>query len=543
MPRSGGVRASSHLPERREPEAPYRALSQISAQDSGRQLQHTEEATPHQDGVTAAKASGVFDAVRQQFNNGDSSHYMDENGNLRPRDEARQQDSPARHDPRSPQFGAGAPSHSPGISSSASDDTSPWYMPPITPEDLNSLHHDDDEATDSSSVLNGRPQVHDLVHRTPGASTPKVGLQDLVYRFKGSPEQAKNHSQPVTATRKGAAPSPYVSRPDTSVQYANQKQGQSPPLPPSHDDSQQPATPQKATTSASKQEAESAKKAIPTTTVRIGDHPSFENINAPQKEIDEWNKAFRDTYGQLAADAAKKNGVPARLLAALSANEMAAPNWDALHAFADRNTFTTKSAGPLQIAYQTALRYKLIPIDNEFYGATQADRWTALHDPDTRYGQSEPSTGLTPDQRLNYYQDNPYPNRHGSQIMHSYLDNPATSFDAGAKLLKIYLQRLVDDYKSGAYLNYSQDFRAVSGLSSPIDPIHKDLNILASGDKEAIFNLRISENLARALAMMWNNGEDIVNVRNISELSPRAYAHGDNIRFQQENQDDLIPRH
>lgn len=144
------------------------------------------------DGVTAAKASGVFDAVRQQYNNGDSPHYMDEDGNLRPRDEARQQDSPAPHAPRSPHFGAGAPSRSPRTPSATSDDTRPWYMPPITPEDLASQHKDD-EATVSHSALNSRPEAHDLVHRTPGASTPKVGLQDLVHRYRGGPEEAMKH--------------------------------------------------------------------------------------------------------------------------------------------------------------------------------------------------------------------------------------------------------------------------------------------------------------------------------------------------------------
>ncbi len=232
MPRSGGVRASSHLPERREAEAPYRALSQLSAQASGRQLQHTEEATPHQNGVTAAKASGVFDAVRQQYNNGDSPHYMDEDGNLRPRDEARQQDYPAPHAPRSPQFGTGEPprpawsathaagadsSHSPGISSSASDDTSPWYMLPITPEDLNSLHHDDDAATDSHSVLNGRPEADDLVHR-----------------YNGGPEEARKHARSFMQNVADV----YGSPPLQAAQGAALPQGESPrpagnPVPPS----------------------------------------------------------------------------------------------------------------------------------------------------------------------------------------------------------------------------------------------------------------------------------------------------------------------
>ncbi len=258
--------------------------------------------------------------------------------------------------------------------------------------------------------------------------------------------------------------------------------------------------------------------------------------------INDWNKSFRTTYGILAVDAARKSGVPARLLAAVSANEMAAENWTPLHAFADRNTLLTKSACPLQIASKTALKYKLVPIDNEFYGTSQADRWTALHDPDFRHGQPSPPSGLTPGQRLSYSQDNPYPNNPGgTKIVHDYLDNPTTGFDAGAKLLKIYLQRLLDDRKSGAYLIYSKDFRELTRLSFPDDQIHRDLNTLASGDKDAIHNLHFSAGLAKAIAMMWNNGEDIVNVENIGAQSPNAYKHRANMFWQYDYQDDLIP--
>lgn len=216
----------------------------------------------------------------------------------------------------------------------------------------------------------------------------------------------------------------------------------------------------------------------------------------------------------------RKSGVPARLLAAVSANEMAAEDWTALKAYADRNTLATKSVGTLQIALKTALRYKRVPIENEFYGASPADRWTALHDPDVRHGQPSSPSGLTPGQKLSYHQDNPHPNNpNGTQIVHDYLDNPTTGFEAGAKLLKIYLQRLADDRQSGAYLNYSKDFRDLTGLSSEKNSIHRDLAIIASGDKEAIHNLHFSPGLAKAIAMMWNNGEDVLNVEGIGAQS------------------------
>ena len=206
---SGSVRAFSHLPVKRAAGDPAGPLSQRGAQAIGRQLQRTEPEgpdTPHEDGIAAAKASGVFDAVRQQFNRSDSPHFMDEDGNLRPRDEARQPDAASPRDPRSTQGLAGAPpspawstghaagadsSRSPLTSSPTSDDTRPWYMPPITPEDLDPQHFDD--ADGSPSAYKGRPEVRDLVYRTPGKSTPKPGLRDLVHRFNSSPEGASDH--------------------------------------------------------------------------------------------------------------------------------------------------------------------------------------------------------------------------------------------------------------------------------------------------------------------------------------------------------------
>ncbi|MDB6003381.1 MAG: hypothetical protein JWR15_368 [Prosthecobacter sp.] len=211
MLRSGSVRAFSHLPVKQEAGYPAGPLSQRGAQALGRQLQRTgiEEAGARpEDGISAAKASGVFDVVRQQFNRDDSPHFMDEDGNLRPRDETRQPDSPSLHGRRSPQGGAGAPprpawstGHAASANSSRSpltplpdaDDTRPWYLPPITPENLDPQHFDEDDAG-SPSVLKERPEVHDLVYRTAGESPPKPGLRDLLYRLNGSSEASDHHS-------------------------------------------------------------------------------------------------------------------------------------------------------------------------------------------------------------------------------------------------------------------------------------------------------------------------------------------------------------
>ncbi len=211
MLHSGGVRAFSHLPAKRVAADPAGQFSQRGAQALSHPFQRTEPEGPGtapEDGISAAKASGVFDVVRQQFNRGDSPHFMDEDGNLRPRDESRQQDSPSPRDPRGPQFGAGAPtrpawsaghaaaadsSRNPRALSSASDDTRPWYIPPITPENLDSQHLDDADAAGSHSAPKGRPEVQDLVYRTQGKSPPKPGFQDLLYRHQGSPEEVDDH--------------------------------------------------------------------------------------------------------------------------------------------------------------------------------------------------------------------------------------------------------------------------------------------------------------------------------------------------------------
>ncbi len=235
-PRAGGVRAFSHLPAKEETADPAGPLSQRGAQSLGRQFQRSEPgdtSTPHADGIAAAKASGVFDVVRQQINRDGSPHFMDEAGNLRPRDEAHQQDSPAPRDARTPQFGAGAPprpvrsagkaadvysSRSPRAPSSASEDTRPWHAPAITPEDLDPQHFDDADDDDGShSALKGRPGAHDLLYRIHGASQPKSEFQDLLYRFSGSPEEAKEHNrgfyQNVADTRNAKAELPASAAP------------------------------------------------------------------------------------------------------------------------------------------------------------------------------------------------------------------------------------------------------------------------------------------------------------------------------------------
>jgi|GEM_PF-887181 len=138
--------------------------------------------------------------------------------------------TPLSHrDARNPQFGAAAPprpawgtghaaaadeysSRSPRAPSPASEDTRPWHTPAITPEDLDPQHFDDDEDDGSHSAFKGGPGAHDLVYRTTGESKPKPEFQDLLYRYNGSPEEAKDHRrgfyQNVAGKSKNPAPQP-----------------------------------------------------------------------------------------------------------------------------------------------------------------------------------------------------------------------------------------------------------------------------------------------------------------------------------------------
>ncbi len=151
MQRSGMVRAFSHLPHpaRAAPAEPTGPPPQRGVQASGARLQPVVPAglsTPHADGVAAAKASGVFDVVRHQFNQSSAQHFMDEDGNLRPRNGTGPPTSPTPPTPPArPAWTteAEAPAeHEPdedaddGTATHAPEGNSPWYMPPITLKDL-----------------------------------------------------------------------------------------------------------------------------------------------------------------------------------------------------------------------------------------------------------------------------------------------------------------------------------------------------------------------------------------------------------------------
>ena len=170
MQRSGGVRAISHLEEPGRGGAAV-PLSQRGAQLLGRLVQTekpAEAGTAPADGVAAAKASGIFDVVRHQYNLGGNEHFMDEDGQLQPRNESRSKSvpSPAAERPSwadEPEVHA---DHEPdgdaddGHSHHEVEDPRPWYLPPITHEDLHPQegYHDDTTRAIFDRMARGVPR-------------------------------------------------------------------------------------------------------------------------------------------------------------------------------------------------------------------------------------------------------------------------------------------------------------------------------------------------------------------------------------------------
>jgi hypothetical protein len=235
MLHSGGVRAFSHLPAQRLVADPAGPLAQRGVQAIGHPFQRMETqdaATPHEDGISAAKASGVFDAVRQQFNRDDSPHFMDEDGNLRPRDEVRQQgaaDAPPRTE-----WGTGRDddaSQPPHPQTHASNDTSPWHRPPVTHEDLRSLGFDEG-ASGPHSTFAGSPLLDDIVSRPRSGSTPGPLLNELVYRYNGNPEDAKKQNWSLYQNAAGTAQTAQLLAARADAPAKNEEQPQGPGSPP-----------------------------------------------------------------------------------------------------------------------------------------------------------------------------------------------------------------------------------------------------------------------------------------------------------------------
>lgn len=149
-PRAGMVRAFSHLPQvvREEPGNSKRARVL-----GGRLLRAGSEGlrAVHTDGVAAAKASGVFDAVRQEYNRSDSPHYMDEDGNLHLHEETPRSNSHAPgavDDAEIPAHHESSAANIHGVGWHEAEDSRPWYLPHLTHEELHLQGHDDDSRVD-----------------------------------------------------------------------------------------------------------------------------------------------------------------------------------------------------------------------------------------------------------------------------------------------------------------------------------------------------------------------------------------------------------
>ena len=224
MQRSGGVRAISHLevPVRRDSSVP---LSQRGAQAMGRNVQivkPTGPRTPPADGVAAAKASGVFDVVRHQYNQGGNEHFMDEHGQLQPRNESRSKSVPSpaaerpswadesevhadhEHDPD----GDADDGHSPHVPV----DTTSWHATESLTAGLVPHDHESDPVADGPA-----PRVWDL-HQTPapgllGSWPKKADAEDDIDPDQGSHRAFAAQQQQVRETNPTAQSSRPVAKP------------------------------------------------------------------------------------------------------------------------------------------------------------------------------------------------------------------------------------------------------------------------------------------------------------------------------------------
>jgi hypothetical protein len=214
MQRSGGVRAISHMEEPGRWD-PYPPLSQRGVQAMGRYVQvvkPTGPSTPPADGVAAAKASGIFDVVRHQYNLGGNEHFMDEDGQLRPRNESRSLDSPSpaakrpswadeseAHADHEPDGDAGD-GHSPHVT----EETTSWHAPDSLTTGL--VPHDHG----SGPAANGpAPRVRSLLQAPVPRSAPvqpKPGATPAAQQPSPAPASDKRDPLTILSERFAAFP-------------------------------------------------------------------------------------------------------------------------------------------------------------------------------------------------------------------------------------------------------------------------------------------------------------------------------------------------
>ena len=267
MPRSGGVRASSHL---RAEEGNART-TQSQMPDRLLKARPKDLRKQDTDGVAAAKASGVFDVVREQYNRSDSSHYMDEDGNLRPRLQSRTQavaDAP-------PQTATHAP-----------DDTSSWHRPPLTHQDLRSLGLGE-SAFGSHATFSGSPLLNDIGSRPRGGSTPGTMVNDIVNRYNDSPEDAKKQNWSLYQNAAAPKDAPPVLHFTPAIPETNRDSGTQRGVPSDIDwanaspQKKEPLFPKSAERRMTEQERSLAE---------LGENANLDSLH----ELHEWNKAVNE---------------------------------------------------------------------------------------------------------------------------------------------------------------------------------------------------------------------------------------------------------
>jgi RHS repeat-associated protein len=209
-----------------------------------------------------------------------------------------------------------------------------------------------------------------------------------------------------------------------------------------------------------------------------------------ERQRQNWFREFREKFGRYINDAAIKNCVPKRLLAAVIANEMIDyPDYER-----DLEPWGIgQSVGPAQITINTAIRYNLTDIDPKSFSST----WFPLYKPaSTKFREA----------------------------VREYMLNPANNIDAAARLMSMYLDELC---KRTAQGKVSEGFLTqIAGLTKAADK--SEFCCRANGDCDDVVNMDPDASLMRTMAAIWNNGINVVGVRNPMVETPNAHAHGGN---------------
>jgi RHS repeat-associated protein len=209
-----------------------------------------------------------------------------------------------------------------------------------------------------------------------------------------------------------------------------------------------------------------------------------------ERQRQDWYRQFREKYGKDINDAAVKNCVPKRLLAAIIANELI----DYSDFERDLEPYGIGgSVGPAQIQIETAIRYNLTDIDPKSFSST----WFPLYVPASQKFR---------------------------EAVRNYMLNQANNIDAAARLMSLYLDELCRRTAQG---KVSEGFlNQIARITKTADK--SDFCCRANGDCKNVVDFEPDPYLIKAMAAIWNNGINVVGVQNPREDSSNAFIHAGN---------------